>query len=431
MKTLKSGWFVLAVIVCSYGAHGQTFMLDVCPLAPLAGPPGFGCAAEDPWGFGVLPGSPAAPSPIIAPLGLIDGDLLTTAMTVTATPGLSYIASLSDVARGGPAGGMFEYNLFFSVDRVTVGTAASGVSVQAALNQQPGDIFKGLTSYLSPQRAFAALAGSPTPFAGTLPTTVVSIPSNVLAIDDSVLGLPLDGTPGLLVGPAAVGPVLGPGTHNNIDGFDFTANVAAGGVFSGATYQSIYPDLAIALALPSADIYDIAPGGTTFCGIPAYATGAQMGLVDGDVIDAIVMFDTPPTGGLLCGGPGAQPGIDGVLFSLAPGSPSLTQPGVSLNPADVFVSGFSGNFAVYATAPSLGLLANPGGSTMAAGDNIDALEFRCLGDFDGNGVVNFIDLNLLVGAFGTASTLVDIDGNGIVNFVDVARFVPNFGCTGG
>jgi hypothetical protein len=59
-----------------------------------------------------------------------------------------------------------------------------------------------------------------------------------------------------------------------------------------------------------------------------------------------------------------------MLFSLAPGSPSLgifdNFLGRFLSPADVFITDFDGTFAMYATAESLGL--NP------ATDNIDGLD---------------------------------------------------------
>jgi hypothetical protein len=83
-------------------------------------------------------------------------------------------------------------------------------------------------------------------------------------------------------------------------------------------------------------------------------------------------FDANPQGVFDTIDPFAIPGAlaDLMLFSLAPGSPSLgifdNFLGRFLSPADVFITDFDGTFAMYATAESLGL--NP------ATDNIDGLD---------------------------------------------------------
>jgi hypothetical protein len=52
------------------------------------------------------------------------------------------------------------------------------------------------------------------------------------------------------------------------------------------------------------------------------------------------------------------------------------------------------------------------------------------GDLDGNGVVNAVDLGIVVTNFGTeppADPLADADGDGVVNALDLAIVVGNFG----
>jgi len=116
------------------------------------------------------------------------------------------------------------------------------------------------------------------------------------------------------------------------------------------------------------------------------------------------------------------------LFSLAPGSPALSQTGRS--PGDVFFSDFSGNFGVFASANQLGVLANAGGSPAASLDNVDALEFGCLGDLDLNGVVNFSDV-VLASSCSTTSNCADFNLDGVTNSIDFNILASNFACAGG
>jgi hypothetical protein len=102
-----------------------------------------------------------------------------------------------------------------------------------------------------------------------------------------------------------------------------------------------------------------------------YASGVNnIGLLPGDDLNALVLFDTGPAGipdGIINGG-------DEALFTLAPGSPSLTagaNPNMPAGPhsaGDVFHTAFvpqPGGIFIYATAASLGLDAD---------DVIDALD---------------------------------------------------------
>ncbi|MGD9693695.1 MAG: matrixin family metalloprotease [Phycisphaerales bacterium] len=63
--------------------------------------------------------------------------------------------------------------------------------------------------------------------------------------------------------------------------------------------------------------------------------------------------------------------------------------------------------------------------------NAIAVQTPCPGDANGDGVVNFSDLNIVLGQFGqTGPGLAgDLDGNGSVNFTDLNLVLSNFGIT--
>jgi hypothetical protein len=132
-----------------------------------------------------------------------------------------------------------------------------------------------------------------------------------------------------------------------------------------------------------------------------YASFSAMGLVLADEIDALVVFD-------LTGPFTFDPG-DRILFSLAPGSPSLgTIPGASPvgGAADVFLrrSGVAG-INVFASADSLGL----GG--LPDRDNIDALGFRPCNDAEQCALDH-----------GIRRLYFDCDNNGEIDLVDTGCF---------
>jgi hypothetical protein len=117
------------------------------------------------------------------------------------------------------------------------------------------------------------------------------------------------------------------------------------------------------------------------------------------------------------------------LFSLAPGSPSLLQTGRSAS--DVFFSDFSGNFGLYAGAPQIGLVPNPGAGVGTSGDNVDGLEFGCLGDLNHDGKVNSADFSVLAGCFFASPGCADFNFDGITNLTDLNIMRSNLGCFGG
>jgi len=69
------------------------------------------------------------------------------------------------------------------------------------------------------------------------------------------------------------------------------------------------------------------------------------------------------------------------------------------------------------------------GGPRLVGDAIDlgADEFGCPGDANGDGVVNFADLNAVLSNFGLESSVGDINGDGVVNFADLNAVLSAFG----
>lgn len=194
--------------------------------------------------------------------------------------------------------------------------------------------------------------------------------------------------------------------------------------------------------------------------LTVYSGPGNLGLTAADVIDAIALSDLtiscPPSGpcfGMTPNG-SVDPGTDMVLFSLAPGSPTLLGPdgapgligvnddddgetdeadeaglGDDYTPADILLSEFDGSFSVFASAESLGLL--------ISGDNVDGLDIRptlslCgdinnpgdrLGDFDDDCNANLDDFLIVAAAWllldESASPGGDANLDGSVDLLDL------------
>ena len=170
-----------------------------------------------------------------------------------------------------------------------------------------------------------------------------------------------------------------------------------------------------------------------------YAPHYELGLVQADDIDALIIFDD--------GQIGLYDDGDVVLFSLAPGSPSLTTiPGASqfAAAADIFVvgAGVPGGPRVFAPAAAFGL-----GSPS---DNVDALDYffcddplNCAlehsiravrGDWDDNGTVDLEDFvhwpECMTGpgrGVPPDCEPFDFDAEGDVDLADFTRFQQKFG----
>jgi hypothetical protein len=214
------------------------------------------------------------------------------------------------------------------------------------------------------------------------------------------------------------------------DNVDALSNVlaAAGPYFSaGASSPSL--DLLPGSAMPSgAHVFHYNLANTVL-----YASFTDLGLVQDDDVDALVVFDRNLNR--------AFDGSDTILFSLTADSPSLdTIPGASLvgAAADVFIAEPGQPPTLFAAAVSLGL--------GAATDDLDALEIfpcanptacardygirRIWGDFDDDGDVDEADQETFENCFSgegqpaaPGCEPADADGDGDVDCTDWSAFV--------
>lgn len=389
--------------VAAPSTQAQTISLDDNMAVALPAGAFGGAGAEDEFGIG---GGPVfTPSP--TGLGLVspgvlgtpsfDGVALDVGAGLEHTPGApGLIGASMDAFSMNKA--MPQYLnaprifLDFSVDRVTGGIAGSASATEAGFAQQAGDIYSAGGTFINP----SAFAGTLTPglgYGGALITagSLAGTP-NFLLIDESGLGLT---TAAGVVGPGVPAGPYTTASHDNVDAWDGGAfqfpqvapSPPAGlggiaGVYGTSTYFTVNPDEA-SLLPPGASAADIfvtpptAPSAVAAPFAPAMFSGLDSVTGAGpntDSIDALVMFDLGVEGQV-------DPGVDFALFSLAPGSLSLTA-GVwgalapaGLSAGDVFFTDFSGTFMLYAADPDLGLsfLGTPGGSPYE-GVNVDALD---------------------------------------------------------
>ncbi len=414
-------------------AYAQSFGLDDNPAAPLIGFPGAlpGFGAEDPYGdpwvgaFAALFPPGMAPSPSLSTIaGVVTGggDVFGPGPALQQVgPNGNYMSSFS---QNTPFSPNIPVRIMFSVDRGTRGAFSSDVGTQAFNLQAPADIYQTTSVYMSPN-VFTGAIG-PGPFAGFLPSFLFGPPFNALLHDDSFFGL-LSG--GVVVPAAGTAAPYATGSHDNIDSWENKRMAFPGTVgFIDWMYFTIYPDEAIAAGVAPADIFDLPPSTPGATPVP-YATAASMGLdffggPNSDAIDALTVYDMAPFGGPAWGGPGAQPGFDAALFSLAPGSASLAALG--LDPGTIFFTDFTGAFAVYAETQGIGLVPSPGAPN--GGDNVDAMDVACVFDVNGDGFVDGGDLAAVLSSWGsTGFSLADFNGDGIVNGADLAVMLGSWG----
>jgi hypothetical protein len=294
--------------------------------------------------------------------------------------------------------GLFDADsaLLFSVDTASTGAAGTNVNHQATIagvvgapvNPLPDNVPGGDPGgeaagdiYVSPRfESFGKYIST-----NTAPVAMRNM--NNLLIDEGDLGLQAPQNRGAIntVGEDDLDalemttPLFvdsdGDGMHGDQVFFtldEFSPTIRAGG--AGFAVE----DILVSMPADTNDAqFRLNPPGN-FAAATKYADGVDhVGLFNGDVIDALVLSDVTPlfsdpfflplTNGAV------NPGLDEALFSLAPGSPTLTTFGYS--PADVFYTDFQTVFAaddlmdykykVFATAAQLGLL---------PGDNLDALD---------------------------------------------------------
>ncbi len=221
--------------------------------------------------------------------------------------------------------------LFFSVPRAAVGGYCSAVYMTAVFGGPAGGIAADI--YGSMVGAFGSYAEALTP--------PLASPGNTLIVDSTLLGLR---------------PLLADTGDDNMTGMelrDFPDDPR--GLWFGTFVGPSFPAPGDGGTIYH---YDPSSGAFSLGNLVAYALPGTMGLGAGDVIDALILSDVFRDGEL-------DPGADEVLFSLAPGSPTLAAFGLSA--ADVFYASFTGTFSLFATAAMLGL---------EPGDDVDALDIK-------------------------------------------------------
>ncbi|HWO56342.1 MAG TPA: hypothetical protein VNN55_02125 [bacterium] len=326
-------------------------------------------------GVGVAPGGPPYTGPFAPNPGAPD-PAPSSATLGMGTLGLVSTDNIDALSFGRDGGNV----LLFSVDPEAIGTAGTAVYAQSTMSPaappvgtpppsngggDPGSEAAG-DIYRSPQYTW---------FGG--PANVVLLPApsgnNTLDLDEAQVGLQA---------PAHTYNALPDSIEDDLDALEATDALSVDSDADGLVEN---PDSAIyfSLTLSSPSVFtsavvsedDIlvspAPGGGAFT-FGVYADGvSDLGLLDGDNIDGIAVWDVVPRG--------VWSADDEILFSLSAGSPSLdaaanpNMPGPGpFAPGDVFRKGFApspGPIAMYATAASLGLLGT---------DELDALDIgRC------------------------------------------------------
>ena len=302
----------------------------------------------------------------------------------------------------------------YSVDSMSTGTPGTlrgplpGFNVfhQSLRNQAAGDIFIGTEAY---DRALGELP----------PPISLGVFQNELVVNQSPL-YPND--LGLLpvISPPDAAP---PGTPLDETNAETVLDPSAPpALFLSLSATS--PSIVSLGGTSGADVFfdnDV----TTPGGEAVYAQAVDLGLLPGDDINGLVVFDDDDDQ--------VYSGTDSVFFTLAPGSPTLGLLGASS--ADVLVStgGVIGPFAFH---PNLGLL---------PGDNIDALAFdpliedsvletirnkNCPGDLNKDDSVSVGDFFFFVAAFALGDPTADVNRDGVVDVLDFFVFLAAFakGC---
>jgi len=252
-----------------------------------------------------------------------------------------------------------QFLLCFSVDGLSVGGLVPvpgfppfNVTTEATSGQAAGDAFLTTEAF---DRASGILPAFPS----------MGLFNNVLAINQSPtyvadFGLLPFAGPGVVVpGTTPLDDVVGgggapsPPTPLGVVDLFFTLDSASTSLGGGAA-PYLGGGGADVFFDPTADILGTPAPGDEF----TFASAATLGLLAGDEMDALVVFNEGSAGLSTTWDTGDQ-----ILFSLAPGSPSLGILG--FGPADVLSVSFGGLPGLFASAASLGL---------ASTDNLDMLE---------------------------------------------------------
>lgn len=339
---------------------------------------------------------------------------------------LDHLDGLSDISTTGPTA---TFAILFSVNRNAIGAVppdpgliAAGfpfnVQDQAAKNQAAGDLF---VSTLLFNRMGPAL------FAG------------FRAIDNNTLVFNQNDAGGVdyNVSPTTPSPddFVVPGTPTT--NVDATGGAGAGlrGALAPYFFTVSRGSPSLAGPLPGtgsgADIYvDLQPN--LAGGEQLYASPQIMGLVMNDDVNSLIVFDD--------GDRVFESGIDQILFTLDPASPSL---GTDLGPGDILVSRGNNTFNLFLAGTRLGIRRD---------DVLDALDWEpctniascindwaigrncdCPADTNCDNVIDLVDLTTVLASFGfdTTSELynerADFDLSGSISLNDLAYLLSRFG----
>jgi hypothetical protein len=329
--------------------------------------------------------------------------------------------------------------VIFSVDRPAVGgvppdpnLAALGfpfnVQDQATKNQAASDSFMSLRLF----DRFGPIPPSP-----SSPTPRSS--NNTLVINGGDAG-GVD----YRINPGGTSPASpNPGGQSDVDGGSGTSPPPPGARDGRSEFDLVYftaadgsPSL---VTLPgtgsAADIY-VDPDTSDPLTELLYVEPTLIGLRPGDDVDGLIIFEG--------GDPLVfDPGVDQVVFSLTPESPSLND---IFGPGDLFTSEGFGFFSLYAQAFDLGL---------SPADNLNMLDYvrcedvmacahdwaigyvedPCPWDINDDGVVDLADLATLLSSYGLCAgdagyvPEADLDGDECVGLADLATLLAHYGET--
>ncbi|MCB9845873.1 MAG: hypothetical protein H6811_07820 [Phycisphaeraceae bacterium] len=371
----RIGLATFSGLAISVSASGQVFLLDDLPNT-----------AEDPFGL-LLPAAGAgftAPSPSMGAFGYFPGLPLGPVIGPGVPPHLvppngTFINAISDDK---------ERDIFptirlqFTVDRATSGLAGTPLAIESGFFQAPGDVYTSTAAFTHPIAFLGTLTpgiiGAVPTFGGVLPTAGGG-GANVLSFDESVFGMTAIGAPGGLTPPGVPTPPTLPGVKDNMNAWNNRPIDITGDMINDMDYFfSVAPAEALVIGVSSADIFDVAAGAggtvpTPYA--PAFTAGLDFFGHTTDDIDALILFDAGLPLGPAWGGPGGEPAIDYALFSLGPGSATLSflaAAGLPVDPATVFFTDFTGSFGIYAYGTDLGI--DPAGMFPGFA-NIDGLDF--------------------------------------------------------
>lgn len=278
--------------------------------------------------------------------------------------------------------------LYLSVSRTSFGKPCTGVYYCATAGTPPGS---------QPRQAAPIFVAQCDPFGvyagpGQRP---LSIGRNHIAVDGTALGLR---------------PSLPYSGQDNLTGLEISRFEESDRLYCAISGPS-------ATGLGAAIMkYEQPSGPFDRDHLVVFAPATASGLGESDQIDGMVLSDFGNSGpnGIL------DPNFDEMLFSLAPGSPSLA----GFSAADVFYTGFDGSFSLFASADDLGLLET---------DDIDAMDIaplRIPGDCNNDGSFSIpsdlpvlVDVLLCTDHDSDHISNCDLNSDGYANGLDVSSFV--------